>query len=111
MTDHVVVLITVPSREVGEAIAGALLEMRLAACVNFVSPVNSWYVWHGELCRDEEILLIVKTRADLVRNHLVPAVKAHHPYEVPEIIAIPIVMGAGDYLAWLDDNVAHPDAG
>lgn len=107
MTDAVVVLITVPSRDVGEAIAAALLEQRLAACVNFVSPIQSWYIWQGELCRDDEILLVVKTRADLFRGRLIPAVRALHPYEVPEIIALPIVMGHDDYLAWIDDTVGR----
>jgi periplasmic divalent cation tolerance protein len=111
MTNYVVVLITVPSRDVGEAIAGALLEQQLAACVNIVAPITSWYVWRGEMCRDEELLLIAKTRAGLFQDRFIPAVKALHPYEVPEIIALPIVMGSEDYLAWLDSSVAQPVAG
>jgi len=105
MTDAVVVLITVPSRQVGETIAATLLEQRLAACVNFVAPIQSWYIWQGEVCRDEETLLVVKTSAAVFRERLIPAVRALHPYEVPEIIALPIVMGHDDYLAWIADNV------
>ena len=107
MTDAVVVLITVPSREVGERIAAAVLEQRLAACVNFVTPIQSWYIWQGELCRDEELLLVVKTSAGLFRERLSPAVRALHPTEEPEIIARPIAIGHDDYLAWIADTVGQ----
>lgn len=101
-TTHFVVLITAPSREVGRQIADTLLEKRLVACVNIIAPIESHYLWKGERCTDEEVLLLAKTRADLFAAQLVPAVKSIHPYEVPEIIALPILMGAPDYLAWID---------
>ena len=101
-TRYLLVLITVPSTEVGEAIAQALLDQRLAACVNRLEPVLSFYTWEGKQTRDQELLLKVKSRADLFAEQLVPAVKSIHPYQVPEIIALPVVMGSQDYLDWID---------
>jgi len=97
----IVVLITVPSPEVGEQIATALLERKLAACVNIVPRIQSIYTWQGTVHNDHEALLVVKTRAALFAERLVPAVKAIHPYEVPEIIALPILTGSQSYLDWI----------
>jgi periplasmic divalent cation tolerance protein len=99
---YIVVFITAPSEEVGRDIAQALLEKKLAACVNIVAPINSLYVWQGETQDDQEILLIVKTRAGLFEGELIPAVKAVHPYDVPEIIALPVLLGDQDYLDWIE---------
>jgi len=101
---HIVVMITVPSKEVGEQIANALLEQNLAACVNIISPIRSLYMWEGKISDDEELLLIVKSRAELFEDQLVPAVQAAHPYDVPEIIALPILMGSKSYLDWIDGS-------
>ncbi len=101
--EFIIVLITCPNKEVSEQVASALLDQKLAACVNTMTPVTSLYTWKGEINRDEEMLLIVKSRADLFENELIPAVKAVHPYEVPEIIALPIIMGSEDYLGWIRD--------
>ena len=98
----IIVLITAPSEVIGRQIANSLLEKKLAACVNIISPVNSLYVWKGETCDDEEALLIVKSRAELFEHKLIPAVKAIHPYEVPEIIALPVVTGIQSYLDWIE---------
>lgn len=100
---HILVLITVPSVEVGKEIADHLLAQRLAACVNIIPSIHSHYLWQGEQASDEEVLLLVKCRAELFQEHMVPAVKAVHPYEVPEIIALPVVMGSADYLGWIDE--------
>jgi periplasmic divalent cation tolerance protein len=100
---HVIVYITTPDTQTGEEIANALIERKLAACVN-LTPIHSIYRWEGKVNREEEILLIVKTRADLFEGQLVPAVLALHPYEVPEIIAMPVVMGAAGYLQWIDEE-------
>jgi periplasmic divalent cation tolerance protein len=100
---HLVVYITTPDMQTGEEIAGALIERKLAACVNLI-PVHSIYRWEGEVARDDEVLLIVKTRADLFAEQLVPAVEELHPYQVPEIIALPVVMGAAGYLKWIDEE-------
>jgi periplasmic divalent cation tolerance protein len=97
----IVVLITVPSPQVGEQIAAALLEQKLAACVNIMPAIQSIYTWQGAIQKDQEALLVVKTRAALFAERLAPAVKAIHPYEVPEIIALPIIMGSQPYLDWI----------
>ena len=99
--EYIIVLITCPNKEVSEKVANALLEKKLAACVNMMTPVTSLYTWGGEINRDQEMLLIVKSRAELFERDLVPAVKAVHPYDVPEIIALPIIMGSEDYLGWM----------
>lgn len=99
--EFIVVLITVPSGEVGERIAASLLEKRLAACVNILPGVTSIYTWKGAVQKDQELLLVVKTRAGLFHERLVPEVKAIHPYDVPEIIALPLVLGSQDYLDWI----------
>jgi periplasmic divalent cation tolerance protein len=101
---HIVVLITVPSEEIAEKIANALLEQNLAACVNIVAPIRSLYTWEEKICDDEEMLLIVKSQVELFENQIVPAVHAVHPYQVPEIIALPILMGSKNYLDWIDGS-------
>ena len=98
-----VVLITAPSKEAGRQIASALLERKLAACVNILSPINSLYIWDQKIHDDEEALLIVKTRTELLKDGLIPAVKALHPYEVPEILALPVLLGLDSYLEWMDE--------
>ena len=102
MLNAIVVLITAPSEEVGRGIAQALLDNKLAACVNIVAPINSHYLWQGDINDDEEVLLIVKSRAELFEQGLIPTVKEVHPYDVPEIIALPILLGDQDYLDWIE---------
>lgn len=102
MLNAIVVLITAPSEEVGRGIAQALLDNKLAACVNIVAPINSLYLWRGDINDDEEVLLIVKSRAELFEQGLIPTVKEVHPYDVPEIIALPILLGDQDYLDWIE---------
>jgi len=97
----IVVLITVPSKQVGERIAEVLLEQKLAACVSIIPGISSIYVWKGSINCDEESLLIVKSRAELFKERLLPTVQAIHPYEVPEIIALPVLMGLPVYLDWI----------
>ncbi|MEI7988388.1 MAG: divalent-cation tolerance protein CutA [Chloroflexota bacterium] len=102
-TEFIIVLVTVPSQEIGRQIALSLLEKKLAACVNIVAGVQSLYIWQGKLCDEQEVLLIIKSRMALFASELVPAIQAIHPYEVPEIIALPLVHGSQDYLAWLSE--------
>lgn len=99
----ILVMITTPSKEIGNQIADVLLAEKLAACVNIISPINSLYTWKGEINDDEESLLIVKSRENLFADGIIPAVRAIHPYEVPEIIALPIILGFGDYLDWIGE--------
>ncbi|OGO34975.1 MAG: hypothetical protein A2W35_20410 [Chloroflexi bacterium RBG_16_57_11] len=97
----IIVFITAPSNEIGKKIATTLVEGKLAACVNILGPVSSIYAWEGKICDDEEVLLIAKSRSGLFENQLIPAVKAIHPYEIPEIIALPVAMGLNSYLDWV----------
>ena len=101
MTNAWVVLVTVPSREDGERIAEAVVGDRLAACVNIVGPMRSIYRWQGEVCRDEEHLLLIKTTQERY-GELEARVKALHPYDVPEVVALPIEAGSAFYLAWVE---------
>ena len=103
VNEYIIVLITTPNQETGEMIANTLLDKKLAACVNMIGSIFSFYTWERDINRDEEMLLVVKSRAELFESELVPAVQAVHPYEVPEIIALPILMGSANYLAWIDD--------
>ena len=100
---YIIVLVTVPNQETGELIAKTLLEKKLVACVNFVTPVISFFTWKGAVARDDEVLLILKSRADLFEGQVIPAIESIHPYDVPEIIALPILMGSVGYLNWIDE--------
>lgn len=100
MTGAVVVLSAVASAEDAERIAASLVEHDLAACVNVVPGVRSFYRWKGVLQRDEERLLVIKTRAERFEA-LREALVALHPYELPEVIALPIAAGHAPYLEWI----------
>jgi periplasmic divalent cation tolerance protein len=100
--ESIVALITAPSKEVAERIARALVENRLAACVNLVAPIRSIYTWEGKTCDEEEVLLVVKTTLAAFEGGLMPLVTSLHPYQVPEIIALPIVRGSRGYLEWIE---------
>jgi periplasmic divalent cation tolerance protein len=107
MSDALIVLVTVPSREDGERIAEPLVGEGLAACVNIVGPIRSIYRWQGEICRDDEHLLLIKsTRARYAA--LEARVKELHSYEVPEVVALPIEMGSAAYLEWVRAMTAEP---
>lgn len=96
-----IVFITTPDLDTAESIANALLEKRLAACVNIFQGLRSMYHWEGKIEDDQEILLMIKTRAELLEKQLIPLVQKLHPYQVPEIIALPIVGGGQSYLDWI----------
>ena len=104
MSEHVVVLSTVGKAEDASRIARTLVERRLAACVNVLPGVRSFYRWKGAVEEDEERLLVIKTRRDRFEA-LRAALVALHPYELPEAIALPIEAGHVPYLAWLDESV------
>lgn len=107
MSDHIVVLSTVGTAEDAERIARALVEQRLAACVNVVPGLVSVYRWKGKVERDDERLLVIKTRRERF-SALREVLAALHPYEVPEILALPVEDGSPAYLEWLDESVAEP---
>lgn len=98
---YALVLSTVPSREVGKTIARAVVRARLAACVNVVPGLVSIYEWKGKLEEEEEALLVMKTTRERVEELIERVVKLH-PYDVPEVIAMPVAAGHGKYLSWLD---------
>ncbi len=103
-TDYVIVLVTTPSKQEAKKIAQHLLSEKLIACANIIGPVTSFFRWAGKDERAEEHLLLIKTRADLF-DKLTEAVKTMHSYEVPEILAMPIVAGSGAYLDWLRSSL------
>ena len=98
-----IVLVTVASQAEGEAIANQLVEAKLAACVNLF-PVSSIYSWQGKVNCDREYQLTIKTDLNLFAR-LSQKIKTLHSYEVPEIVALPIVAGSDDYLRWLNSNL------
>ena len=99
--DIVVMYSTAPPAE-SAGLAGMLIERRLVACVNIV-PVRSIYRWNGEVCDEEEHLLIMKTVQAGV-DRVAAAIKEHHSYEVPEVIALPVIAGYPPYLDWVREN-------
>ncbi|MGH7933888.1 MAG: divalent-cation tolerance protein CutA [Candidatus Binataceae bacterium] len=104
-TDARLVFVMAGSEEQAASIARAVVEERLAACVNIVGPVRSIYRWHGAIEDEREYLLIMKTRARLFAK-LERRVRELHSYEVPEIIAVTIAAGAKTYLEWLNASTA-----
>lgn len=101
------VITNLPSRESAEKLAAQLVEGRLAACVNQLAPCRSSYRWQGKLQHDEEFPLLIKTTQDRYAA-LEAAIQAGHPYELPEIIAVPIKSGLPAYLAWLETETQAP---
>ncbi len=98
-----VVLITAPNVDVAAKLARALVAERLAACVNVVPGVRSFYRWEGEVQDDAEVLLIAKTRGDR-GEALAARVKDLHPYDLPEILELPATGGSAAYLAWVQSE-------
>ena len=95
------VLTNLPDRAAAERLADALIEKRVAACVNILAPCRSVYRWKGAVQHDEEHPVLIKTTAERYPV-LETAIRAVHPYELPEIIAVPIERGLPAYLAWVD---------
>ena len=102
MSESLVVFVTSGSEEEGLKIAHALVEERLAACVNLVSPIRSIYRWEGKVWDEKEWLLIIKTQTARFED-VEKKVKSLHSYSVPEIIALPITKGYSSYLNWLEE--------
>ena len=101
---YIVVFVTVPDNDQAQGLGRALLEQKLIACVNIVPKVDSLFWWEGKIDRAEECLLIMKTLRTAFPA-LVEAVKARHSYSVPEILALPVIAGQDDYLAWIEETV------
>ena len=101
MTKYIVVFITCPSREEADKIANAVIAKNFAACVNIIDNVRSIFHWQEKVEDADEVLLIAKTKAKLL-DEIIPLVKQLHSYDLPEIIALPILGGSEDYLNWID---------
>lgn len=104
MTDKIVILCTCGGAEEADRLARSLVEARLAACVNVIPQIRSYYRWKGEMETAEEYLLAIKSSRGLfeaVRAHIV----SMHSYEVPEVLALAVVAGSREYLSWLDANL------
>ncbi|OYT25504.1 MAG: cytochrome C biogenesis protein CcdA [Thermoprotei archaeon ex4572_64] len=99
---YIIILITTPDRENAEKIARTLISRKLAACINIVNDVSSIFLWKGSVEETKENLLIIKSRLDVL-DEVIDEVKKIHPYEVPEVIAIPIIYGLKKYLEWIDE--------
>jgi len=108
-TRFVQITTTTEKREDAERIARLLVEGRLAACVQIVGPIKSVYRWKGAVETAEEYLCLAKTRSDLYEA-VEAAILDAHPYEVPEIVAVPIIAGSASYLAWLKAETASGES-
>jgi periplasmic divalent cation tolerance protein len=105
----ILVLTSLPDHESAQTLARSLVTGRLAACVNVGAPVESMYHWRGEIETAREVPVVIKTRQALY-GAVEAAVKAAHPYELPEIIAVPVIHGLAGYLDWIADETAPPAA-
>lgn len=102
---HQLILCTCPDAEVAERIAGELVGLRLAACVNILPGITSIYAWQGRIESAQEHLLLIKSHSSRYAA-IEAAIHASHPYEVPEIVAVPLERGSAAYLQWIDSCVA-----
>ena len=104
MTQTIVTFCTCPNKEAAEKIARLLVESKLAACVNILPNVLSIYSWNGKVESAEEHLLVIKSSAQRYQD-IETAIRNHHPYELPEIIAVPVELGLPEYINWI--NTCH----
>jgi periplasmic divalent cation tolerance protein len=107
----ILVLTQLPDRATAAALARILIESRLAACVSIGAPVDSLYHWRGEIETAQEIPIVIKTRAGRYAE-VEAAIRAGHPYELPEILAVPVISGFAPYLNWLvEESTASAPSG
>ncbi len=104
-SDYYLLMTTTPNEEVAVNLARFLVESRLARCVNIQRNIRSIYSWQGDICDEVECLLLIKT-GHLKVEELITKLREAHPYELPEIISIPITHGDDDYLRWIWDWVS-----
>jgi periplasmic divalent cation tolerance protein len=102
---YIVVFVTVADAGEAQRISGRLLEQNKIACANIVPKVDSNFLWNGRIESESESLLIIKTRASLL-SEVTVMIKDIHSYDVPEIIALPVIGGNRDYLEWIDKSVS-----
>ncbi len=103
MTQFLLVITTVPDADVGQIIAEKIIEERLAACVTLQATGQSLYWWEGKITQDQEHTLFIKTKNE-VYTKLEKKILEIHPYDIPEIIALPILTGSESYLGWIDSE-------
>jgi len=106
MTEAIQVVTTAATKTDAQAIATAVVGKRLAACAQVIGPITSTYWWQGKIETAEEWQCVMKSRQDLY-DELEQAIRQVHPYEVPEILAFPVVLGSQDYLEWMDRELAQ----
>ena len=105
MYERIIQVITsTQNKEDAEKIAAELIQAKLAACVQVLGPVSSSYWWNGNIETANEWLCIIKSKKSLY-NKIEAAIKKMHPYQIPEILALPVIEGNKDYLKWLDNEV------
>lgn len=105
MSDYIQVVTTAPTRDDAETIARALVNERLAACVQMIGPIISTYHWDGKVETNQEWQCMIKSRRELFEK-IVAAIRATHPYKVPEILALPVLAADQPYLDWIDAETA-----
>ncbi len=103
MSEYRLVLTTCPDQSTADDLAAHLVNHRLAACVNVIPGMRSYYKWRGEVCNDAEFVLLIKTRTERYPR-LEKTIVERHPYELPEVIALPIESGLAGYLGWIDEQ-------
>ena len=101
---YILVLVTIPTEVQAKKLAAFLLSQKLAACVNIIPKIESFFWWQKKIDKAKESLLVIKTQKKLF-DKLAKTIKANHPYDVPEIIALPIILGNKDYLNWIDVHI------
>ena len=101
---NIVIFVTAANKKEARKIAAGLVKEKLAACVNIIEGVRSLFRWQGKIDMAQEVLLVIKSRKTLM-NRLIKKVKSLHSYEVPEIIALPIIEGSKTYLDWIDNSI------
>ena len=104
MSEFIIVFSTFPNFEQAKKAADSILLRKVAACCNIVNEINSIFWWQNKIEETEEVLLMAKTKMSLFEN-LKSVIRDNHSYDVPEIIAIPIVAGYDEYLNWIDESV------
>jgi len=105
-SEIIVVFVTVPGLKEGSRISRAVLTSRLAACVNVIPGIQSMYQWKGKIVQEKEAMLVIKTTRLRYRK-LEEKIKELHSYEVPEVIAIPLICGSSQYIEWVTKEVAN----
>lgn len=104
MTDYLVMITTVSDMAVAKLLAHRLLDAKMAACVNVIPSVTSVYLWQGEVCETQECQLFIKIHNSLYEQASI-LLRTIHPYQLPEIIAIPIAAGLPEYLGWIKESI------